>query len=70
MTTGEGVFRRHAARLVALAIILGLYGLARQPELSGTEQARLAGRFQLRSPARCPSSPATCRGPSARSIPA
>ena len=47
MTAGEGVFRRHAARLVALAIILGLYGLARQPELSGTEQARLAGRFRF-----------------------
>jgi hypothetical protein len=29
MTAGEFVFRRHAARLVALAIILGLYGLAR-----------------------------------------
>jgi enediyne biosynthesis protein E4 len=47
MTAGEFVFRRHAARLVALAIILGLYGLARQPELSGTEQARLAGRFRF-----------------------
>ena len=50
MTAARAVFRRHAARLVALAIIVALYGLARQPELSGTEQARLAGRFQLRPP--------------------
>ena len=47
MTTPERLSRRHAARLVALAIILILYALARQPELSGTEQARLAGRFQF-----------------------
>jgi hypothetical protein len=41
------ILRRHAARLTALAIILSLYCLARQPELSGTEQARLAGRFRF-----------------------
>ena len=69
MTTPERLFRRHAARLVALAIILALYALARQPELSGTEQARLAGRFQFVRH-RCPNCPATCRGPSVRSIPA
>ncbi len=47
MTTRDGLFRRHAPRVVALAIVVGLYGLARQPELSGTEQARLAGRFRF-----------------------
>ncbi len=45
MTADERVFRHHAARLVALAIIAGLYAMARQPELAGSEQARLAGRF-------------------------
>ncbi len=45
MSAGEDVFRHHAGRLVALAIIAGLYGLSRQPELSGSEQARLAARF-------------------------
>ena len=42
MTTPEGLIRRHAARLVALATILTLYSFARQPQLSGIEQARLA----------------------------
>lgn len=45
MTVGEGTFRRHAPRIVALAVILGLYGLARQPDLTGSERSRLAGRF-------------------------
>lgn len=47
MNTGDGLFRRHSPRLVALAIVLGLYGLARQPELSGTEQTWLARRFRF-----------------------
>lgn len=45
MIAGDGMLRHHAPRLVALAIIVGLYGLARQPELSGSERGRLAGRF-------------------------
>ena len=45
MTGREGMIRHHAARLVALAVILVLYGLARLPELSGAERGRLAGRF-------------------------
>jgi enediyne biosynthesis protein E4 len=47
MTTPEGLIRRHAARLVALATILTLYSFARQPQLSGIEQARLAARFHF-----------------------
>src|SRR5437763_451557 len=47
MTRLGRILRRHSARLAALAIILALYCLARQPELSGTEQARLAGRFRF-----------------------
>ena len=47
MTVPERLIRRHAARLVALAIIVALYGLSRAARLSGTEQARLAGRFHF-----------------------
>ncbi len=47
MTTPDGLIRRHAARLLALAIILTLYSFARQPQLSGIEQSRLAGRFHF-----------------------
>ncbi|WP_165224018.1 CRTAC1 family protein [Aquisphaera insulae] len=47
MTTLGSILRGHAARLTALAIILPLYGLARQPESSGTELSRLAGRFRF-----------------------
>ncbi|MGP0065496.1 MAG: CRTAC1 family protein [Isosphaeraceae bacterium] len=47
MTNPESLLRRHAARLVALAIIVVLYGLSLQPPLSGTEKTRLAGRFQF-----------------------
>jgi hypothetical protein len=41
------IFRRHAARLTALAIVAALYGLARGPELSGVERARMSGRFHF-----------------------
>ena len=34
MTKRESLFRRHAARLVALAIVLALYGVSVQPHLS------------------------------------
>jgi enediyne biosynthesis protein E4 len=47
MTTPASLFRRHAARLLALAIIVALYGLSVQPRLSGTEKSRLAGRFRF-----------------------
>jgi hypothetical protein len=47
MSIPESLFRRNAARLVALAIILALYNLSLQPRLSGREQARLTGRFHF-----------------------
>ena len=34
-------------RLVALAIIVAFYAMARLPDLSGTERAELAGRFRF-----------------------
>ena len=68
MTELGRLLRRHAARLAALAIILALYGLARQPELSGDRAARLAARFQF-VVSTSPGCPATSSPrPSARSI--
>jgi hypothetical protein len=40
-----GFFRRNATRLVAVAVIAGLYGFARQPTLPEPERAALASRF-------------------------
>ena len=62
MTVGEGSFRRHAPRLVALAIILGLYGLARQPDLIGHRAEPGWRAASTSSGTRCPSRPATSRG--------
>ncbi len=45
MIKAPAVLRRHAARLVALALILALYPLARLPEASGAEREALASRF-------------------------
>ncbi len=47
MKTSEGLLRRHAVRVVAMAIVLSLYGLSLQPPLPANEQARLAGRFRF-----------------------
>jgi enediyne biosynthesis protein E4 len=47
MTTITNIVRRYAARFVAIILILALYGLARLPELSFAERARLAARFSF-----------------------
>ncbi len=40
-----GFFRRYGTRLVAVALIAGLYGFARQPTLAPAERQALASRF-------------------------
>ena len=70
MTAGERLFRRHAARLVALAIIVGLYGLARAAASCRAPNRRGWRDDSASSASRCRNSPATSRGRSARSIPA
>ncbi|HEV3121887.1 MAG TPA: VCBS repeat-containing protein, partial [Isosphaeraceae bacterium] len=47
MTTLARVFRSQARRLVALALVAVLYGLARPPEISRAERASLAERFHF-----------------------
>jgi len=47
MTTITNIVRRYAARVVAIILILALYGLARLPELSYAERARLAAGFSF-----------------------
>jgi hypothetical protein len=45
MSAWGGFFRRSAARLVAAALIVTLYGFVPPPELSATEREELAARF-------------------------
>src|SRR5690348_6522588 len=45
MSRQQGFWRRHAARLAALALILVLYGFARMPALTPAERTALAARF-------------------------
>ena len=45
MTALPGMIRRQGVRLVALAVILVLYGLAQLPEATENERAALATRF-------------------------
>ena len=47
MTSAGQIVRLHLPRLVALGIVVALYAMARQPELSYAGRARLAGRFQF-----------------------
>lgn len=47
MTTITNIVRRYASRIVAILLILALYGLARLPELSYAERARLAAGFKF-----------------------
>ncbi len=47
MTPASAMIRRHAPRLVALAIILVLYGMARLPAASEAEVAGLSVRFRF-----------------------
>jgi len=37
--------RRHAARIVAIVVVIGLYGMARMPELPAAERLAIAERF-------------------------
>ncbi len=41
------IFYRHAARLVAIVIIIVLYGFTRLPQLAASERAQLAARFHF-----------------------
>jgi enediyne biosynthesis protein E4 len=45
MMVEPGLFRRHAVRLVALALLFTLYGFTRLPHLSETERSDLTARF-------------------------
>jgi enediyne biosynthesis protein E4 len=47
MSAWGGFFRRSAARLVAAALIVTLYGFVPPPELSATEREELAARFNF-----------------------
>ncbi|HEY4426301.1 MAG TPA: CRTAC1 family protein [Pyrinomonadaceae bacterium] len=47
MTTVTNIVRRYAARLVAIILIVSLYELARLPELSYAERAKLAAGFSF-----------------------
>jgi hypothetical protein len=47
MTTITNIIRRYAARFVAIILIVTLYWLARLPELSYAERARLAAGFNF-----------------------
>lgn len=47
MTTITNIVRRYAARIFAIILMLALYGLARLPELSYAERARLAAGFSF-----------------------
>lgn len=49
MTIKEGAFRRQAAKLTAIVLILVVYGFARVPEASESELAKLAEGFSFRS---------------------
>jgi enediyne biosynthesis protein E4 len=41
----SGLFSRHGTRLVALCLVVGLYGFARLPEATPAERSDLAARF-------------------------
>jgi hypothetical protein len=49
MTIKEGAFRRQAAKLTAIVLILVVYGFARVPEASESELAKLAEGFSFRA---------------------
>lgn len=45
--TINGAFRRHAAKLTAILLVVGVYGFARMPETSESELAKLAEEFRF-----------------------
>ena len=49
MTMYEGAFRRQAAKLTAIVLVLVVYGFARVPEPSKAELAKLAEEFHFRA---------------------
>ncbi|HEV8428944.1 MAG TPA: VCBS repeat-containing protein [Pyrinomonadaceae bacterium] len=49
MTINEGVFRRQAAKLTAILLVVAVYGFARMPEASESELAKLAEGFRFRT---------------------
>ncbi len=49
MTIKDGAFRRQAAKLTAIILILVVYGFARIPEASESELAKLAEGFRFRA---------------------
>jgi hypothetical protein len=48
MTIKDGAFRRQAAKLTAILLVLGVYAFARLPEPSESELAKLAEDFHFR----------------------
>jgi len=48
MTIKDGAFRRQAAKLTAIVLVLGVYAFARLPEPSEAELAKLAEDFHFR----------------------
>jgi hypothetical protein len=67
MKPTDGLWRRHAARLTALMLIVTLYGFARLPTLSPAERAALAARFAFQRLA-LPHLPAALGGGAERSF--
>lgn len=49
MLINEGAFRRQAAKLTAILLVLVVYGFARIPEASESELAKLAEEFRFRA---------------------
>ena len=45
MSDAPSRLRRHAARIVAIVVVIGLYGMARMPELPAAERLAIAERF-------------------------
>lgn len=45
MKTFSKAMRRHAAYIVAVVLVVGIYGFARLPQVSRAERATMAGRF-------------------------
>ena len=49
MTINNGALRRHAAKLTAIVLILGVYAFARTPEPTESELTKLAEGFRFRA---------------------